>query len=158
MKIELREPYQPRPLRFLELWQVDDWRLKVIGIAYGRATPDVRLVDAAKRTAAEYLRTHPTRHAHYGVGFLGVHDGRGENQVFLDRWINENELMHAYWVSPKHDPERLLVPDVTDHNSVCVWDLAVQCFEREAWLECVLANPRGPDLDAYLTRRIRADA
>ena len=156
MKIELREPYQRRPLRFLELWAVDDWRLKVIGITYGRETPGAELIDAAKRTARDYLRDNTTRHAHYHVGFLGVHDGRGENQVFLDRWINENELMHAYWVSSKPDPTRLVVPDA-DHNSVCVWDLAVQCFERQAWVECVLDNPRGPDVEAYLARRIRAD-
>ena len=157
MNVELREPYGRRPLRFLELWTVEDWRLKVIGIAYGHETPAPGLVEAAKRVAADHLRTHPTRHAHYGVGFLGIHDGRGENQVFLDRWINENELIHTYWVSPKHEPARLIVPDMSDHNSVCVWDLAVQCFEREAWVECVLANPRGPDVEAYLARRIRAD-
>ena len=155
MKIRLREPYQPRPLRFLELWTVDDWRLKVIGITHGRETPSVELIEAAKRVAADYLRTRRTRHSSYNVGFLGVHDGRGENQVFLDRWINENELMHAYWVSPKDDPRSLVVPD-PDHNSVCVWDLAVQCFERQAWLECVLDNPRGPDVEAYLARRVCA--
>ena len=156
MTIELREPYQPRPLRFLELWQLDDWRLKVIGIAYGRETPSTELVEAAKRIAADHLRMNRTRHTTYGVGFLGVHDGRGENQVFLDRWINENELVHGYWVSSKDEPARLVVPDA-DHNSVCVWDLAVQCFERQAWVECVLNNPRGPDVDDYLARRIRAD-
>jgi hypothetical protein len=153
MTIELREPYQPRPLRFLELWSVDDWRLKVIGITYGRETPSAALVDGAKRVAREYLRANRTRHTTYSIGFLGVHDGRGENQVFLDRWINENELMHAYWVSPKHDPARLVVPGA-DHNSVCVWDLAVQCFEREAWVECVLNHPSDPDIDAYLARHI----
>jgi hypothetical protein len=157
MTIELREPYDRRPLRFLELWTTGEWRLKVIGIAYGRETPDPELVEAAKRVASQYLRENRTRHATYGVGFLGVHDGRGENQVFLDRWINENELMHVYWVSPKDDPARLVVPDLSDHNSVCVWDLAVQCFERQAWVDCVLNNPSGPDLDLYLARRMHVD-
>ena len=156
MNVELREAYQCRPLRFLELWTLDDWRLKIIGIAYGRETPETALIGGAKRVATDYLRTNRTRHTPHGVGFLGVHDGRGENQVFLDRWVNENELLHAAWVSPKHDPGRLLVPGA-DHNSVCVWDLAVQCFERQAWVECVLENPRGPDLEAYLARRIHAD-
>ena len=155
MTIHLRESYDRRPLRFLDLWTTGEWRLKVIGIAYGRETPEPELVTGAKRVASQYLRENRTRHASYGVGFLGVHDGRGENQVFLDRWINENELMHVYWASPKDDPGRLVVPSA-DHNSVCVWDLAVQCFEREAWVECVLDNSRGPDLDAYLARRISA--
>ena len=32
----------------------------------------------------------------------------------------------------------------------CIWELAVQAHERQAWLQHVLANPNGPDLDAYL--------
>jgi hypothetical protein len=37
--------------------------------------------------------------------------------------------------------------------SVCVWDLFLQGFERDAWVEEVLANPRGPDIESYLDRR-----
>ena len=29
--------YEPRPIRFLDLWHVDDWRIKLYGIAYARA-------------------------------------------------------------------------------------------------------------------------
>ena len=32
----------------------------------------------------------------------------------------------------------------------CVWELAVVDFERRAWIEDVLANPDGPDLERYL--------
>ena len=39
----------------------------------------------------------------------------------------------------------------------CVWDLAVIGFEREAWLEAVLSNPRGPDVEAYLARRLSGE-
>jgi hypothetical protein len=34
--------------------------------------------------------------------------------------------------------------------TACVWDLCVQCFERQAGVDCVLANPDGPDLKAYV--------
>jgi hypothetical protein len=111
------------------------------------------LVEAGKAWAARRLRERPTRQRHYGVGFLGVHDGRGENQVFLDLWVNENELLHAYVVSPPSDPAALREPP-EDHNSVCVWDLAVQAFEREAWLGHVLANPAGADVEGYLGERM----
>lgn len=30
-------------------------------------------------------------------------------------------------------------------------------FERRAWLETVLTNPRGPDLDAYLRAQMSED-
>jgi len=67
--------------------------------------------------------------------------------------VNENELLHTVWVSPVDNPMALHEP-AADHNSVCVWNLAVQCFEREAWMQTVLANPAGPDLKAYLLRRM----
>jgi hypothetical protein len=31
----------------------------------------------------------------------------------------------------------------------CVWEMGVQARERQAWNERVLADPAGPDLDAY---------
>ena len=107
------------------------------------------LVASAHAAAAAWLVGDPTGLAHYGVGFLGIHDGRGANQVFLDLWVNENELLHVVWVSTKDDPGALVHPP-PDHNAVCIWDLALQSFEREAWIACVLANPDGPDLERYL--------
>ena len=132
------------------------YRLKVYGISYDRPLPRAELVEAAHRVAGDHLRDHPTRHPSYGVGFLGIHDGRGENQVFLDLWVNENELLHTIWVSPTDDPARLEHPG-PDSNSVCVWDLAVQGFERGAWVEHVLSRKGGPDLEAYLATRMSAD-
>lgn len=149
-------PYRARPVRFLEIWRTGPWTLKVYGIAHQGPTPRPALVEAAKSWTESFLRDRPTAQQHYGVGFLGIHDGRGENQVFLDRWVNENELLHHYVVSAPDSPAQLRACG-EDHNSVCVWDLAVQCFERIAWVDCVLANPRGPDLGAYIQRRLNAD-
>jgi hypothetical protein len=138
-----------RPVQFLGLRSAAGLRLKLYTIVHGHGPADARLIEAALAAAEHHLRDHPTRHTHYGVGFLGIHDGRGENQVFLDLWINDNELLHTIWTSPKDDPARLTTPG-PDHNSVCIWDLAVQAFEREAWVRHALRRPGGPDLDAYL--------
>jgi len=140
--------YGPRPIRLIDRVTIAGFRLKIYSIA---ATSDVAspaLVGAALAAATRHLTDHPTRQTHYALGFLGIHDGRGSNQVFLDLWINQNELTHDFWVSHKDAPERLTRPPA-DHNSVCVWDLFVQGVEREAWLRHVLANPAGPDLEAY---------
>lgn len=153
----LQEPYEARPFRFLELWSVDSWQIKVYGITCRGEVPDEDLVAAAKRAAISLLAERPLSGRGYGVGFLGVHQGRGENFVFLDRWADENELHHQLVVSASTSPERL-VPASPEHSSVCVWDLHLQNFERQAWLDCVLANPAGPDLAAYLARRLRGEA
>jgi len=147
--MRLIEPYRARAFRFLGVWDVAGFRLKATAILHQGEAPDTALVAAARERAQAWLTDSPTRQTTYGVGFLGIHDGRGENQVFLDVWCNENELLHTYWISPKTAPGALARADA-DHNSVCVWDLALQSHERAAWLRTVLANPDGPDLERYL--------
>ncbi len=153
---KLQEPYATRPIRFLELWQESGWRLKVYGIAYGRPAPRPELLDAAKALARSRLRESAEGKPHYGVGFVGIHDGRGAIFIFVDFWSDENELHHHVYVAPSDQPERLEY--VTPSGlTACVWDLRVLCFERQAWIEAVLANPAGPDLDKYLSSRLNED-
>ena len=152
----LSGPYGARAVRFFGYLDAGDVRLKVIGITLCGERPHARLVEAAKVVAEQHVRERPTRHSHYGAGFLGLHDGRGENQVFLDLWVNENELLHTVWVSPKGDAAALRRCE-EDHKGVCVWDLAVEARERELWISHLLGNARGPDVAAYLAARWDAD-
>lgn len=139
--------YASRPIRPLGVREFGEWRIKVYSICADGDVAGDELVSAAL-AQAEITLKHPTANKHYGVGFLGIHDGQGENQVFLDRWVNENELLHRYWTSPKGSPVDLTPPG-QDHNSVCTWDLFVQSYERESWLKHVLDN-RQPSIEAYL--------
>lgn len=154
--MQLQEPYKTRPIRFIELWQEANWKLKVYGIAYQHPLPRKELIEAAKKVARPHL-IPANGIKHYGVGFLGVHDGRGENFVFLDYWADENELHHHVYVSPTDKPE--LLEYVTPTGLIaCIWDLRVIWFEREAWVKTVLANPSGPDLERYLAYHLNEDA
>jgi hypothetical protein len=151
----LREPYEPRPIRFLEEWTMDGWRLKVYGITYRRTRPRAELVETARRLARESLPPASTN-GNYAVGYVGVHDGRGANFIFVDWWADENELHHRVFAAPSD--ELINIPEITATGlSVCVWDLRVQCFEREAWLETVLQNPNEDSFDDYLRRRLNED-
>ena len=152
----LQEPYEPRPIRFLEEWTIDGWRLKVYGISYRRASPRAELCETAKRIARASL-PEANEGGNYGVGYVGVHDGRGANFIFVDWWADENELHHRVFAAPSD--ELVKIPEITATGlSVCVWDLRVQCFERAAWLETVLQHPSEAGLDDYLRRRLNEDA
>jgi hypothetical protein len=156
-ELNLQEAYDVRPIRFLELWREARWTLKVYGIAYGREHPREELVEAAKQVAHERL-THSTNDEnHYGVGFLGVHDGRGANFVYLDYWADENELHHHLYLSPSEEPASLEYVTPTGLMA-CAWDVRVLSFERDAWVEAMLANPSGPDVEGYLARMLNEDA
>ncbi len=58
-------------------------------------------------------------------------------------------------MAPHEDPTAL--ERLPDQAAGCVWELGIIDFERRAWLEDVLANPAGPDLERYLSRRLDAD-
>jgi hypothetical protein len=154
--IELSEPYRPRPIRFLEEWRDVGWRLKVYGIAYRWERARAGLVETAKRIARERLPQPAVNASRYGVGFVGVHDGRTANFVFVDWWADENELHHHVYSSPSDELESL--NDITPTGlSACVWDLRVQAFEREAWIEEALKKTDGGSVERYMARRLNED-
>jgi hypothetical protein len=154
-KVELQETYKPRPIRFLELWETSGWRLKIYGIAYQHPLPRPELTAAAKKVAHQRLLESANNQKTYGVGFLGIHDGKTANFVFVDWWAEENELHHHVYISPTDRPDMLEY--VTPTGLVaCVWDLQVLSFERQAWVDTVLKNP-SPDLEAYLQSRLEAE-
>lgn len=141
--------YKPRPVRRLELWQCDGWRVKVYGIRLGGTQPDLPLIEAAKKIAKSVLPAPAVTPDRYGIGILGIHQGEGYNQVFVDWWENQNELRHHYFRSTGED-SFALDDDTASGRAFCTWDLGVLAFERDAWVKCVLKQVDGPDIDAYL--------
>jgi hypothetical protein len=149
------QPYEKRSFRFIELFSIDGWRMKLYGIAWQRDLPRSELLAAAKRIATEVLVNETANN--YKVGFVGAHDGRNASFVFVDFWGNENELFHRVFFSRDNDPTALKAAQNSD-SSVCVWDLRLQNFEREAWIKHILRKPAAPDFDGYLAERLNEDA
>ena len=152
----LREPYRPRPVHFLDLWEPDGWTLKAYGISFAHQTPGAALVGAAKQRALECLPASG-ENGNYGIGFAGVHEGRDFNFVFVGWWANENELHLKRFLSPADEPANLREATADDCFG-CVFDLQLIWFERNAWVEKVLVNPQGPNLQAYLKKRLTDQA
>lgn len=155
------EPYEPRSFRFIEMLAMgprgtsNAWRMKLYGIAVHAELPRPELIDAAKRVAAEILEKEAA--SNYKVGFVGVHDGNGACFVFVDFWGNENELFHRVFLSRASEPASLEPAKPAD-SSVCVWDLRLQAFEREAWIKHVLKKSDSPDFEGYLGEHLNENA
>jgi len=147
-QVKIEHEFKPRPARYLGIGEFGAWRIKFYGLTaeHQRLLPD--LVTKAKDLARKVLPATLTDE--YGVGFAGIHCGRDSNFVFIDWWANENELHHHVFCSSLKDP--LNLRPAPEGLSACVWDLQVIWFERNAWVEKVLANPNGPDVEAYLKK------
>jgi hypothetical protein len=149
------DPYRPRPVRFIRLDRRGDWRLKVYGIATPGRTPRAAFVDAATDLAGIALPDPAVSDERYGVGVVTAHDSATYCFALLYWWQSANELHQRVYAAPLDNPRALT--KVTDPGAGCVWELSVVDFERRAWMEDVLANPNGPDIDRYLTRQFNAD-
>ena len=149
----LAHAYHQRRAAFISEERIGDWRLKL----YGLAAPDkgVRpeLIETTRRLAAESLP--PADDTHHGAAFAIAHDARFPIALVY-WWADENELHHHVYTSASDELSNL---DYTTPTglSVCVWDLRVQSFERDAWVEEVLTNQNGPDVEGYMRRRLSAD-
>jgi len=154
--IDVTEPYCPRSVRFLELLEVRGWRIKIYGIARSGDIPSSELVALGRNLASERLPQSAVEPGHYGVGFVIVHEGANGDYVLVDWWSDQDIVQHHLYGAPKGHRGKL------DYGwpagaGFCVWELAVCCFEREAWLDCALKRSGAPSLDAYLSRRMNKD-
>jgi hypothetical protein len=143
-----------RRISFLELWRPSGWVVKCYGICHRRDRPRTALIGAAKAVANERLREAGGNH--YGIGFLGIHDGRDANVAFIDWWADENELHHHAFVGPTRRPETLRACG-GDDLTACVWDLEVIAFERDQWLRHCLRYFPAPHFEAYLAAVLARD-
>jgi hypothetical protein len=146
--MQIDHPYRRRNIRPLQLWTAGDWRLKLYGISLGPEGPAAELVDAARDLALKVLPRPAVTPTRYGVGFMGVHQGRGASMVFVDWWERQNELHHHAWRSEGAASTQFEYVSPLG-LAACVWDLAVMAFEREAWVAGVLL-PSRPDIQQYL--------
>jgi hypothetical protein len=151
----LEAPYKPRHVRFIRREDVEGWQLKLYGIAVNGQEPRPDFVEATRNLAAQVLPQPPAGKDHYGVGFAIAHDARAVGIALIYFWKSENELHQRIYVSPKDDPAAFT--RVENQPAGCVWELEVVDFERRAWLEDVLSNPDGPDIDGYLERSFSRD-
>ena len=155
VSLHLVEPYAPRPVRPFGLERHEGWVLKLYEISY-RGSVSEALKRAARQAARDRLPLPAVTPHRHGIGFMGAHEGRGGNFVFLDWWAQENELHHHVWFSGHDAPEDLREAGPADPVACC-WDLSVICHERAAWVRHVLAHPDEPDIDAYLSDVLDAE-
>jgi hypothetical protein len=145
--------YTPRPIRFAGLERARGHTLKRYHIQYGVAPWRETDFNAGWHAALHALPPADPPVGRPGLGFVILHQGCGADYIVLAWWDRQNEL-----------PIRVFVRDnqawrpAQGGEGVCVWDLNVIAWERNAYVQTVLSNA---DLEAmtrlYLQRTIEGD-
>jgi len=140
-------PYAPRPVRFRGVVEPHGYRIKRYDIVYNGPFRESDFAEGL-RLAFESLPAPAATTERPGVGFVIAHQGNGADYVVLGWWDRENELPLRVFVRPQ-EPGGEWRP-ARGGESVCVWDLEVIGFERQAYVETVL---NGGDAEGYLALR-----
>ena len=143
------QPYRARAIRFLELWRESGWQVKIYGISPVNKPFEDRLRSVAKEIARKKLLHQQITATRYGVGCVTIHPAQMFNQIIVNWWERENELRHHVFKAYPETPFSFEDITVTG-EAFCIWELRVIGFERQAWLDTVLVNPNGPDVEKYL--------
>lgn len=131
------QPFAPRPIRFLRIHEHSGWRIKLYSIAVEGATRAADLEPGLALTLDSLPQPAQTP-SRPGLGFCVLHAGRGADYAVLGWWDRENELPVRIFVRPHNEPAWR---PAQGGESFCVWDLQVVAFERDAYVETLLANP-----------------
>jgi hypothetical protein len=142
------QPFEPRPIEFLGLRRVAGWTLKEYSVTYGPGPLRRADFEPGWQLLLAGLPEPDERAGRPGLGLLVAHRGRTADYAVLGWWDRENELplRVAVRYADGWRPAR-------DGESVCVWDLQVIGFERDAWVATMLSD--SDDASAYLRRTLR---
>lgn len=131
--------------RFVGTADIDGWRIKTYRVS---PTTGAHMLAAARRSAAATLPVRPDRVGAFGVGFLVVHFTECRLLVQLNWWVRPAELYQRTFAAPADSPKDLAPLDTAAISGIS--ELAIAAHEGAAWRRHVIANPAGPDIEAYL--------
>jgi hypothetical protein len=158
---ELMQPsstYLKRPVRFLEIFETDKWKIKIYSISARAAVVNTVHVESAKRKISSWLPQNSTNgFATYNIATLIIHEGREGVFAIISWWTGENMLQLYVYLAGYDEPDQYKL--FSDNGIVtCVWEMAVLWFERNAWVEQVLKQPDNKGaIDNYLQQQFNGE-
>ena len=139
------EPYRERARAWLGLTRHAGHALRTYSVVYGDESLDRERFEAGLPALLERLPAPDWSRGRAGAGVLILHQGKAEDYLVMGWWDRQNELPLEVWIRYEDGwaPAR-------HHESVCVWDLEILAFERDAWVATMLSDGQPGSLDAYL--------
>lgn len=145
---QFKKPYKSRPIRFMELYVINEWIIKIYSISSKNELVPNDDLKHAKAKLLKWLSKHKeVPFDSYKCATLLLHEFEGGVYAVINWWIDENMLQHFVYLKAHNDHEFKLYSD----NGIvtCVWELAVLWHERNAWVSHILKKNQNPDWEGY---------
>jgi hypothetical protein len=146
--------YQPRSIRFIELFHHSEWTIKIYSISVSQEFVKQKNIEKAKKQLEQWLSlSNMNTLTTYQVATLIIHEGKEGCFAIINWWIDDNMLQqYVYLANHEEEPFQLY-----SSNGIvtCVWELSVIWFERNVWVQHVLVE--NPNFQAYLQCQLNQD-
>lgn len=147
------DPYDIRPIKYLEQANSNGWRIKVYWISADSNPHAEATVSEGVNTVLFHLPQPAITEQRYGVGFLVIHHGTMRNWYLLD-WWGKGDIIHQKLFSSPLDKPGSISAESDKSLIACVHELRVIAFESEAWIRTVLCRDEKPSFENYLKVRL----
>lgn len=141
--------YQKRNIRFKEIIEINDWKIKV----YTISEEDKFYSPTAYKNTVNELRNwlelkNSFDATDYRLGFLILHSGADGLYILINWWVSENILNnHIFFTNKENQKDFKKISG--DGLVACIWELEIMNHERLSWITHVL-KPNEPDYKSYL--------
>lgn len=154
--MKIKNPYQPRPIRFLEVIEHNNWLIKLYSIAIKNEKVSTTNIEKIKPLLDTWLlKSKLHKLDTYNIATLILHEGKEGCFAIINWWIDENMLQNfVYLLKEDSDQYKLF-----SQNGIitCVWEMAVLWHERNAWVKHVLQQHNNPNIKGYLQDQLNTD-
>lgn len=150
----IKNKYKPRPIRFIEIHEQEDWKIKIYSISVRNEFVKTKMIELAKKYLSEWLRNSTNYSLQtYKIATLILHEGKDGSYAIIDWWIGENMMQnHVYFLKENGSA---VFEEYSDKGIFsCVWELEVLWFERNKWVKYVLSKAPKPDYSGYLKQHL----
>ncbi len=148
--------YRPRPIRFLEVFQHNDWAIKIYSISSKNERVNTQNVAVAKNNLELWLQQSRISNLEiYKIATLILHEFNDGCFSIINWWTDENMLQNFVYLKTNSATDFVLYSD--KGISTCVWEMAVWWHERNAWVNHILMKHEKPDFAAYLNDHLNGD-
>ena len=139
------EPFRERDRHWLGLTRAGGTTLRTYAVVCEDARFDRERFEPGVQRLLTTLPAPDWARGRPGAGVLILHQGAGADYLVLGWWDRQNELPLRTWIRYEDGwaPAR-------DDESVCVWDLEILAYERNAWVSTMLSNGQPASLNTYL--------
>lgn len=157
MTIQIKNKYQQRPVRFLEVYQIGEWQVKIYTMSIKDTFVSTYTIQLAKKNLQEWLSAKNNYALEtYNIATLILHQGKEGCFAVINWWIDENMLQQFVYLARNENPTEFSI--YSDKGIItCVWEMAVLWFERNLWIKYILKNNKKPDFKSYLNKHLNAD-